>query len=156
MPLIPDMGVIRAWYEGRACYSDTFSTDGNELKHFNHLIGYTNTVNGIHYKIVADCHESSITERFISSAMPFATKVVKCELHPSPLAVKQTVSTSNQNPQTPGTKDGAGYGDNDKPYTFGRRISVGCYFPFTEREFARLMLLRIRVQNGELRGDTEV
>ena len=33
----------------------------------------------------------------------------------------------------------------DQPYRFGRRPSVRAPFPFTERQFARLLILRGRV-----------
>lgn len=38
----------------------------------------------------------------------------------------------------------------DAPYTFGRRPHVNSSLPFTTREFARLLVLRSRVQAGEL------
>ena len=34
----------------------------------------------------------------------------------------------------------------DEPYRFGRRPSVRAPFPFTERQFARLLILRSRAQ----------
>ncbi len=34
----------------------------------------------------------------------------------------------------------------DEPYHFGRKPSCRCPFPFTEREFARLLVLRGRIQ----------
>jgi hypothetical protein len=34
----------------------------------------------------------------------------------------------------------------DEPYRFGRRPTVRAPFPFTEREFARLLIVRGRVQ----------
>lgn len=39
-----------------------------------------------------------------------------------------------------------GTGDDDQPYRFGRRPTVRSPFPFTEREFARLLIARSRVQ----------
>ena len=34
----------------------------------------------------------------------------------------------------------------DEPYRFGRRPTVRTPFPFTERQFARLLIVRSRVQ----------
>ncbi|HEV7663514.1 MAG TPA: hypothetical protein VGQ62_08270 [Chloroflexota bacterium] len=47
-----------------------------------------------------------------------------------------------------GSKDGTGAGDNDQPYTFGRRPRTIAPWPFTERQYARLLLLRGRVMEG--------
>jgi hypothetical protein len=35
---------------------------------------------------------------------------------------------------------------NDEPYQFGRRPTVSAPFPFTERQFARLLIARGRVE----------
>jgi hypothetical protein len=59
------------------------------------------------------------------------------------------------NPVTPitsptescGTKDGSTAGDNDQPYRYGLRPTVDARFPFTERQFARLLIMRARVEN---------
>lgn len=53
-------------------------------------------------------------------------------------------STSN----SVGTLDGEGAGDHDLPYRFGRRPTVAQPCPFSTREFARLLVLRSRVQSG--------
>ena len=45
-----------------------------------------------------------------------------------------------------GSKDGSGAGDNDQPYTFGRRPRAIAPWPFTERQYARLLVLRGRFQ----------
>jgi hypothetical protein len=50
------------------------------------------------------------------------------------------------NPST-GTRDGTGAGDHDQPYRFGRRPRCGATFPFSEREYARLLILRSRHQD---------
>ena len=44
--------------------------------------------------------------------------------------------------------DGTGAGDHDEPYRFGRRPNVRAPFPFTERQFARLLILRGRVRDN--------
>ena len=41
--------------------------------------------------------------------------------------------------------DGPGAGDHDEPYRFGRRPRASAPFPFTERQYARLLILRSRV-----------
>jgi hypothetical protein len=46
-----------------------------------------------------------------------------------------------------GTKDGIGAGDNDQPYTFGRRPRAIAPWPFTERQFLHLLVLRGRVRD---------
>ncbi|HEY1293361.1 MAG TPA: hypothetical protein VGJ60_09785 [Chloroflexota bacterium] len=48
--------------------------------------------------------------------------------------------------QPPGSRDGTGAGDHDVPYQFGRRPSVVAPYPFTTRQFARLLVLRSRLQ----------
>jgi len=45
-----------------------------------------------------------------------------------------------------GSKDGSGASDNDQPYTFGRRPRAIAPWPFTERQFAKLLVLRGRFQ----------
>jgi hypothetical protein len=47
-----------------------------------------------------------------------------------------------------GTKDGSSAADNDQPYRFGLRPVAKAPFPFTERQYARLLILRGRVQDG--------
>ena len=42
----------------------------------------------------------------------------------------------------PGSKDGVGAGDHDEPFRFGRRPTVEAPFPFTTKQFARLLILR--------------
>jgi len=60
------------------------------------------------------------------------------------------MSTSQSQQPTPlhsGTLDGSGAGDNDQPYVFGRRPNARAPFPFTERQYARLLVLRGRIQD---------
>ena len=54
-----------------------------------------------------------------------------------------------------GTKDGAGAGDHDQPYRFGCRPRTAAPFPFSEREYARLLILRGRLQDGLFGRDTQ-
>lgn len=44
-----------------------------------------------------------------------------------------------------GSKDGSGAADHDQPYQFGRRPRAVAPWPFTERQYAHLLLLRGRV-----------
>ena len=53
-----------------------------------------------------------------------------------------------------GTHDGTGAGDHDLPYIFGRRPRTLAPFPFTTRQYARLVILRGRVQDHLADGDS--
>jgi uncharacterized Fe-S cluster-containing radical SAM superfamily enzyme len=44
-----------------------------------------------------------------------------------------------------GSKDGDTAADNDQPYRFGRRPNARAPWPFTERQYARLLILRSRL-----------
>lgn len=50
------------------------------------------------------------------------------------------------------TQDGKGAGDHDEPYRF-QRPSALAPFPFTEREYARLLMLRGLIQDHRQNGD---
>jgi hypothetical protein len=58
-----------------------------------------------------------------------------------------STQSDTQNPPT-GPIDGQGAGDHDEPYRFGRRPNVRAPYPFTERQFARLLILRGRVRDN--------
>ena len=47
-----------------------------------------------------------------------------------------------------GTRDGSGAGDHDQPYRFGRRPRTSVPYPFSTRQYLRLLVLRGRVQDG--------
>ncbi len=47
-----------------------------------------------------------------------------------------------------GSKDGPGSSDHDQAYTFGRRPRAIAPFPFTPRQFGRLLALRGRIGDG--------
>jgi hypothetical protein len=49
--------------------------------------------------------------------------------------------------------DGSGAADHDQPYRFGRRPRSSATYPFSTRQFARLLVLRGRVQAGEFGAD---
>jgi hypothetical protein len=52
-----------------------------------------------------------------------------------------------------GTKDGCGASDHDEPYQFGRRPRAIAPWPFTERQYAQLLVLRGRVQDAVFEAD---
>jgi hypothetical protein len=47
-----------------------------------------------------------------------------------------------------GSLDGSGAGDHDTPYRFGWRPRASVPYPFSTRQYVRLMILRSRVQAG--------
>jgi hypothetical protein len=47
-----------------------------------------------------------------------------------------------------GSLDGAGAGDHDQPYRFGFRPSASAPYPFSTRQYARLLVLRGRVRDS--------
>ena len=47
-----------------------------------------------------------------------------------------------------GSRDGQGAGDHDQPYRFGWRPRASVPYPFNTRQYARLLVLRGRVQDG--------
>ncbi len=49
-----------------------------------------------------------------------------------------------------GTRDGSGASDNDQPYVFGRRPRAITPWPFTERQYARLLVQRGRFMEAQL------
>ena len=52
-----------------------------------------------------------------------------------------------------GTLDGAGAADHDQPYRFGWRPTAGVPYPFSTRQYMRLLVLRGRVQDGLVGSD---
>jgi len=55
-------------------------------------------------------------------------------------------------PQPVSPLDGPGAGDHDEPYQFGRRPRASAPFPFTERQYARLLVFRSRVAERQESG----
>jgi hypothetical protein len=51
-----------------------------------------------------------------------------------------------------GTRDGAGAGDHDEPYRYGRLPRVDSPWPFTPWQYARLLRLRGRVRDNVFGG----
>ena len=52
-----------------------------------------------------------------------------------------------------GTRDDVGAGDHDQPFRFGWRPRTSATYPFNTRQYARLLLLRSRVDAGLLGQD---
>jgi hypothetical protein len=55
-----------------------------------------------------------------------------------------------------GSLDGSGTADHDLPYRFGRRPTASAPYPFSTREYARLLILRGRVRDHEFDSDIGV
>jgi hypothetical protein len=49
-----------------------------------------------------------------------------------------------------GTLDGGGCADHDHPYEFGRRPTSAVPFPFSTRQYLRLLLMRSRLAEWSL------
>jgi hypothetical protein len=49
-----------------------------------------------------------------------------------------------------GSRDGEGAGDHDQPYRFGWRPRASVPYPFSTRQYARLLVLRSHVQDSQL------
>ena len=49
---------------------------------------------------------------------------------------------------SPSSLDGVGAGDHDLPYRFGRRPRASAPYPFSTRQYARLLVLRGRVREA--------
>ena len=48
----------------------------------------------------------------------------------------------------PDSRDGTGAGDHDQPYHFGWKPSASAPYPFNTRQYARLLVLRSRIEGG--------
>ena len=64
-----------------------------------------------------------------------------------------TFSSSGQIHTQRESQDGIGAADHDVPFEFGRQPRARAPFPFSTREFARLLVLRSRVQAGLFGAD---
>jgi hypothetical protein len=49
---------------------------------------------------------------------------------------------------TSGSQDGEGAADHDVQFTFGRRPRAVAPYPFSTREYARLLVLRGQIRDG--------
>jgi hypothetical protein len=63
-------------------------------------------------------------------------------------------STAPVRSMTCGSHDGIGAGDHDTPYRFGRRPCVSAPYPFSTRQYARLLVLRGRVREKHAKAET--
>jgi len=63
------------------------------------------------------------------------------------------MNTSQQSHKSTGSDDGSGQNSYDEEYRFGRipRVSAPC--PFSTHQFARLLVLRSRIQAGVFAAD---
>lgn len=52
-----------------------------------------------------------------------------------------------------GSHDGAGAADHDVPFRFGRRPRAAAPYPFSTRQYARLLVLRGKVEDGTRGAD---
>jgi uncharacterized Fe-S cluster-containing radical SAM superfamily enzyme len=68
-------------------------------------------------------------------------------------ATNETSQRPDELANSAGSKDGATAADHDQPYRFGRRPNARAPYPFTERQYARLLILRSRVQDIESTAD---
>ena len=67
--------------------------------------------------------------------------------------MQQTHQTHQQTATTTGSLDGSGSADHDHPYKFGRKPRAVAPYPFSTRQFSRLLVLRGRVQDGLFGAD---
>ena len=56
-------------------------------------------------------------------------------------------------PTSVGSLDGTGSADHDLPYRFGWRPTAETPFPFSTRQYARLLVLRSRIAEGLVAKD---
>ena len=47
-----------------------------------------------------------------------------------------------------GTRDGSGAGDRDQPFRYGHKPTTLAPYPFSTRQYARLLVLRSRMEAG--------
>jgi hypothetical protein len=52
-----------------------------------------------------------------------------------------------------GSRDGTGAADHDVPFRFGRRPRAAAPYPFSTRQYARLLVLRGKVEDELLGAD---
>ena len=71
---------------------------------------------------------------------------------------KETGMTSpyaGQTESTFGSLDGTGAADHDVAFHFGRRPSAVAPYPFSTRQYARLLVLRSRFEDRLIQGDDD-
>ena len=63
------------------------------------------------------------------------------------------MNTSHQPQQATGFEHTTELSDDDQPYRFGRTPRAIAPYPFSTRQFARLLVLRGRIQAGQFAAD---
>jgi hypothetical protein len=85
-----------------------------------------------------------------------ATRLLKIDIHPigrTDLRVETSsgeIDTRFASQPERGTHDGGGAGDQDVPYQFGRLPSADAPYPFSTRQYIRLLIQRARFRSDEL------
>jgi hypothetical protein len=69
--------------------------------------------------------------------------------------ITNPVTPSTSDKANCGSKDGSTAADNDEPYRFGLRPTAKAPFPFTERQFARLLILRSHLSDRAAAAATD-
>ena len=69
--------------------------------------------------------------------------------------MEQQAGYSTSGPAIRGSRDGRGAGDHDVPFSFGHRPTAAWTAPFSGLQFARLLVLRGRVQDGDFLDDRQ-
>jgi hypothetical protein len=68
-------------------------------------------------------------------------------------SIMQSLSESSETQR--GSLDGTGSGDHDQAYRFGFKPRAIHTYPFSTRQYVRLLVLRGRVQDGLLGSDDQ-
>lgn len=69
--------VAHAWAHGKSAKGGAFSTDGDTLWSYDHVVGYTEAGTG--RKIVKDCRYSVTTVKQLGAAKVAADEVIACD-----------------------------------------------------------------------------
>src|SRR5713226_661594 len=77
-----------------------------------------------------------------------------CRASTRSVSTHMTFIEPQQRPGHPGSLDGDGAGDHDQEYRFGWRPRASAPYPFNTRQYARLLVLRSRLQDG-VAGEVE-
>ncbi len=64
----------------------------------------------------------------------------------------QQIQSQSQSSSIDGTLDGHGAADHDQPYRFGRKPTSAQPFTFSTHQYARLLILRSRIQASASRS----
>jgi len=94
--------------------------------------------------------------RIFGCELGYFSGVSRIVVHPS-TQIEDTREDPTMNTQpieaTNGSLDGEGAADHDHPFKFGRKPRVAAPYPFSTRQYARLLVLRGRVQGDEFGTD---